>query len=189
MLGEGGHTPFADYWATLLWKRLMGERVLAIGGDDEPNRTVRAYAHCLARVPVQDAAKGGVALAIINMQNASVQIDIGVSSLSAADAGQATANASGVLARMLTWQQQQQQQQQQQPREPVLHREVYRLGTVEGVFTGHRATLNGVELSVGSGGVLPALAPTWELAAALLHLEPLSVSFVVLPTANVAGCV
>jgi heparanase 1 len=152
VLGAGGHTPFPDYWATLLWKRLMGGRVLEIVGDDAPGRTIRAYAHCLARVPARDAGNGGLAVAIINMQNASARVDV------------ATEN-----------------QQQQQ-------REVYRLGTVEGVFTGHHATLNGAELLVGAGGVLPTLRPTIETAGTELLLEPLSVTFVALPHANAKAC-
>jgi heparanase 1 len=165
VLGDGGRTAFPDYWATVLWKRLMGKRVLAITGDDAPGRTVRTYAHCLARVPARDAANGGIALAVINMQNTSVHVDI--STDRSRVKGQTTSA----------------QQQQQQPR-----REIYRLGTVEGVFTGHRATLNGVELLVGAGGMLPTLTPTIEAAEGPLKLEALSVSFVVLPDADAKGC-
>ena len=164
VLGDGGRTPFPDYWATVLWKRLMGRRVLAITGDDALGRTVRTYAHCLARVPARDAADGGIALALINMQNASVQLRI--STDHSVDEGATSA-----------------QQRQQQPR-----REVYRLGTAEGVFTGHRTTLNGVELLVATGGVLPPLTPTIEAAEKPLKLEALSISFVVLPDANAKGC-
>jgi heparanase 1 len=37
--------PRPDYWASLLWKRLMGDRVLAVGNPHEGKR-LRAYAHC-----------------------------------------------------------------------------------------------------------------------------------------------
>lgn len=164
VLGNGGRTAFPDYWATLLWKRLMGQRVLAITGDDAPRRTIRTYAHCLARVPARDAGSGGIALAIINMQNASIQVDISTDQIG--DEPQTLA-----------------QQRQQQPR-----REVYRLGTTEGEFTGHRTTLNGAELLVRTGGVLPILTPTIEAAEGPLKLAALSVSFVVLPGANAKAC-
>ena len=165
VLGDGGRAAFPDYWATVLWKRLMGNRVLAVAGQDAPGRTVRAYAHCMARVPATRTANGGIALAIINMQNTSVQVDI--STDRARDAAETHS----------------QQQWRQQP-----SREVYRLGTVEGVFTGHRATLNGVELLVGAGGVLPRLTPTIEDTAEPLQLEALSVNFVAMPDADAAGC-
>ena len=165
VLGDGGRTPFPDYWATVLWKRLMGNRVLAVTGQDASGRTVRAYAHCMARVPATRTANGGIALAIINMQNTSVQVDI--STDRARDAAETHS----------------QQQWRQQP-----YREVYRLDTAEGVFTGHRATLNGVELLVGAGGVLPRLTPTIEDTAEPLQLKALSVNFVAMPDADAAGC-
>ena len=159
VLGDGGRTAFPDYWASVLWKRLMGERVLAVTGDDARGRTVRAYAHCLARVPARDLTRGGIALAIINMQNTSVPVDISIDRMNAE---------TDTLSQQF--------------------REVYRLGTVEGVFTGHRATLNGVELLVGAGGVLPTLTPTIEAANGPLQLDPLSVNFVAMPDANASGC-
>ena len=159
MLGDGGRTAFPDYWASVLWKRLMGERVLAVTGDDARGRTVRAYAHCLARVPARDLTRGGIALAIINMQNTSVPVDISIDRMS---------SETDTLSQQF--------------------REVYRLGTVEGVFTGHRATLNGVELLVGAGGVLPTLTPPIEATNGPLQLDPLSVNFVAMPDANAPGC-
>lgn len=103
-------------------------------------------------------------MAIINMQNASIQVDISTDQIG--DEPQTLA-----------------QQRQQQPR-----REVYRLGTTEGEFTGHRTTLNGAELLVRTGGVLPILTPTIEAAEGPLKLAALSVSFVVLPGANAKAC-
>ena len=74
LLADNGRSPTPDFWATVLWKRLMGSRVLAVRGDDVAGRTVRVYAHCLARVPHRRFA-GGVALAVINLRNSSVALD------------------------------------------------------------------------------------------------------------------
>ena len=64
--------------------------------------------------------------------------------------------------------------------------QVYRLSTVEGLFTGHRTTLNGEELAL-SGAQLPALLPVVETAS-VMHMAPLSVAFVVFPDARAPGC-
>lgn len=50
--------PRPNYWAALLWKRLMGERVLDAA---QRNETMPIYAHCLRGV------SGGVALLAINL--------------------------------------------------------------------------------------------------------------------------
>src|SRR5262245_11314759 len=43
LLEEGTLNPNPDYWASVLWKRLMGSRVLSVQSGDP---LVRAYAHC-----------------------------------------------------------------------------------------------------------------------------------------------
>ena len=49
--------PNPDYWASLLWRRLMGTRVLAASS---PDPSIRIYAHCAADGP-------GVALVAVNI--------------------------------------------------------------------------------------------------------------------------
>jgi hypothetical protein len=51
-------TPRPNYWAALLWRKLMGTTVLNAGESPSPNLYV--YAHCLRGTP------GGVALLVIN---------------------------------------------------------------------------------------------------------------------------
>jgi heparanase 1 len=63
--------PNPDYWASLLWKRLMGRVVLAVhpAGDDP---AVRAYAHC-----TPDGG-GGMSLLVVNLhsdQHARVRVE------------------------------------------------------------------------------------------------------------------
>ena len=149
--------PTADYWATLLWKRLMGGRVLGIDGDDTPGRTLRGYAHCAAAKGDGGGGGGGsgVALAMVNLAASAVSIDLHVRDAVAT--------------------------QGQQPR-----REVYLLGTVEGVFTGNRTTLNGRELLL-SGTALPPMPPVVQ-EQGLFSMPPLSVAFVVLPDAHADAC-
>lgn len=58
LLDETTYEPRPDYWAALLWRRLMGTTVLDAGSPPAPNLYI--YAHCLRNEP------GGVALLVIN---------------------------------------------------------------------------------------------------------------------------
>jgi heparanase len=60
LLDERNFAPRPDYWAALLWRRLMGTIVLDPGGTETPG--LHLYAHCL-----RDKA-GGVALLAINTE-------------------------------------------------------------------------------------------------------------------------
>ena len=59
LLDEHGAVPRPNYWAAVLWKRLMGSTVLAAPASPAPE--LRIYAHCLVGKP------GGVALAALNL--------------------------------------------------------------------------------------------------------------------------
>jgi len=58
LLDEKTYEPRPNYWAALLWHRLMGATVLDAGSSPPPN--LHVYAHCLAK------RSGGVALLVIN---------------------------------------------------------------------------------------------------------------------------
>ena len=61
------HEPNPDYYATLLWQRLMGRSVLGVtrddGGEGEGDRDILVYSHCL------NGDNGGVAVLAINLSN------------------------------------------------------------------------------------------------------------------------
>jgi len=62
--------PRPNYWAALLWRRLMGEVVLDAGPNDGD---LHVYAHCLRSKP------GGVAIAAVNLsrtENAVLRLDV-----------------------------------------------------------------------------------------------------------------
>ena len=46
-LVDHDYNPCVDYWVSLLYKQLVGTKVLNVTGFLEYNRTVRAYAHCV----------------------------------------------------------------------------------------------------------------------------------------------
>jgi heparanase 1 len=61
MINDSTLAPNPDYWVSVLWKRLMGTKVLdtRIPGNET---YIRAYAHCAA-----DIAGGGAVYAVINL--------------------------------------------------------------------------------------------------------------------------
>jgi heparanase len=58
LLNEEDYKPRPNFWAAVLWRRLMGTTVLQPGTSPSPD--LHLYAHCLRGVP------GGVALLAIN---------------------------------------------------------------------------------------------------------------------------
>ena len=62
-------SPRPNYWAAVLWKRIMGTTVLA--SPKSPSPDVRIYAHCLA------GQKGGVGLTVLNTGAARQSIAVG----------------------------------------------------------------------------------------------------------------
>jgi hypothetical protein len=72
-IDEDTLTPRPNYWAALLWRRMMGTTVLDAGASEPP---VYVYAHCLRNQP------GGVAILAINAdRNASHEITLPEASL------------------------------------------------------------------------------------------------------------
>ena len=70
LLDDVTFEPYPDYWASLLWKQLMGPRVLDARVADL--RTVRAWAHC------SNQTEGGVALSVSNLGDEAQSVDIGI---------------------------------------------------------------------------------------------------------------
>jgi len=64
MLDCETHAPLPDYYAGILWSKLMGTGVLAVTSSMEPDaaRYVRAYAHCAAK------RTAAVTVLLINLQ-------------------------------------------------------------------------------------------------------------------------
>jgi hypothetical protein len=60
--------PRPDYWTAVLWRRLIGQRVLdAPAGTDS---LLRVYAHC-TRADAADARPGAVTLVVLNLDRSS----------------------------------------------------------------------------------------------------------------------
>ena len=68
VIDEKTFTPNADYWAALMWRRLVGTQVLD-AGPITPR--LHVYAHCLRGKP------GGVTLMAINLEPTSATLEAG----------------------------------------------------------------------------------------------------------------
>jgi heparanase 1 len=68
LVDEDTLAPRPDYWTAVLWRRLVGARVLdASAGEDS---LLRIYAHC-TRAGAPDATPGAVTVAVVNLDPAS----------------------------------------------------------------------------------------------------------------------
>ncbi|MFO7180625.1 MAG: hypothetical protein DIU78_018135 [Pseudomonadota bacterium] len=65
MLDDATLEPRPDYYASVLHKRLMGTRVLAVSRAEEKNPYVRLYAHCTAER--SRTAPGSVTVLVVNL--------------------------------------------------------------------------------------------------------------------------
>lgn len=136
LLDENTYEPRPNYWAALLWRRLMGTTVLDPGAALAPN--LHVYAQCLRNHP------GGVALLVINAdQTASQAIAVPAAS------------------------------------------ERYTLTAHE--LQDRNVQLNGIDLQLGDGDVLPEIKGA-ATRSGQLTFAPISITFLAIPKAHNASC-
>jgi heparanase len=73
LLAEPSLDPRPDYFTSVLWKRLVGPRVLDVAPPARP--TVRAYAHCAMSAA---APPGAVTVVLVNLEGAPVRVALGL---------------------------------------------------------------------------------------------------------------
>jgi len=73
------YNPCVDYWVSVLYKQLVGTKVLNVTGFLEHNRSVRAYAHCVNDENERGyESTGTIALFVLNMnetEQAEIQLE------------------------------------------------------------------------------------------------------------------
>jgi heparanase len=136
LLDESSFEPRPDYWAAVLWKRLMGTTVL--NPQAPTGAAVRVYAQCMKGVP------GGVAVVALNT-----------------DAKEKHALAISNPAERYT--------------------------ITSDALTSTAVSLNGTALHPGSDGSLPELKAQ-HVGAGTLQLDPVSATFLAIPSANNPVC-
>lgn len=69
-------TPWPDYWNSVLWKRLMGNKVLKVSVPEKESM-IRAYSHCTPEIDETGYSKGAVTALILNLdQNKETTVSI-----------------------------------------------------------------------------------------------------------------
>lgn len=69
MLNPETNDPLPDFFAGILWSRLMGTGVVhvTVAGEATPNATVRAYAHCTPEAPNSAFGSGDLTILLLNL--------------------------------------------------------------------------------------------------------------------------
>jgi heparanase 1 len=68
LLDKNTTEPYPDYYTALLFKRLMGQKILSVKVDSTIQQWIRAYASCTAP-DVEEVEEGAVTLAFLNINN------------------------------------------------------------------------------------------------------------------------
>lgn len=160
---DGLPTPHPDWYLALLWRQLMGDRVLRVDMNvsETLNETIAVHAWCSAAVPRlgvrnRDARGGSVTLGYLNLGKDSTRLHLGGGAASAAP-----------------------------------EREEFFLTAPGGDMQADAVLLNGVPLRVGRDGVLlegPRVRGRLVMSGAPLVLPPQSYGFVVLKSVDAPAC-
>lgn len=168
--------PNPDYYSALLWHRLMGKGVLAVGSNASP--FLRSYAHC-------SKGRAGITLLLINLSN---QTDFIIGVQNSMDMRLTVEeNISGEnsfmrgLKRSVSW-------VGSRASDEPMYREEYHLTAKDGNLRSRTMVLNGIPLELTEDENIPNLEPVRLDVNSPLYINPLSISFIVFPNFDAPAC-
>lgn len=168
--------PNPDYYSALLWHRLMGKGVLAVGSNASP--FLRSYAHC-------SKGRAGITLLLINLSN---QTDFIISVQNSMDMRLTVEeNMSGEnsfmrgLKRSVSW-------VGSRASDEPMYREEYHLTAKDGNLRSRTMVLNGIPLELTEDENIPNMDPVRLDVNSPLYINPLSISFIVFPNFDAPAC-
>uniref|UniRef100_A0A8C0JF86 Heparanase 2 (inactive) n=1 Tax=Chelonoidis abingdonii TaxID=106734 RepID=A0A8C0JF86_CHEAB len=159
-LVDQNFNPLPDYWLSLLYKRLVGPRVLAVHvaglqREPRPGRVIRdklrIYAHCSSSHS-HSYVRGSITLYIINLHRSRKKIKL-----------------VGAL------------------RDKLVHQYLLQPHGTDGLHA-RSVQLNGQLLAMADDGTLPELKPRPLRAGRTLVIPPLTMSFYVVKNVNALAC-
>lgn len=168
--------PNPDYYSALLWHRLMGKVVVAVGSNASP--FLRSYAHC-------SKGRAGITLLLINLSN---QTDFIISVQNSMDMRLTVEeNTSGEnsfvrgLKRSVSW-------VGSRASDEPMYREEYHLTAKDGNLRSRTMVLNGIPLELTEDENIPNMDPVRLDVNSPLYINPLSISFIVFPNFDAPAC-
>ncbi|KAJ6875108.1 heparanase-like protein 1 isoform X1 [Populus alba x Populus x berolinensis] len=168
--------PNPDYYSALLWHRLMGKVVVAVGSNASP--FLRSYAHC-------SKGRAGITLLLINLSN---QTDFIISVQNSMDMRLTVEeNISGEnsfvrgLKRSVSW-------VGSRASDEPMYREEYHLTAKDGNLRSRTMVLNGIPLELTEDENIPNMDPVRLDVNSPLYINPLSISFIVFPNFDAPAC-
>lgn len=163
--------PNPDMYSALLWKRLMGTRVLATTLKGYPQ--LRTYAHCQ-----QGTITGGLTLLLINLSNSTV--NVGANLLSHSKDEPMSHSDKKLKYHLIP--------KKFKASKPQRTRFEYHLSAPHQDLHSQIALLNGTPLEVTPSGDLPEMNPAVKDNSSPISVASLSIVFVVFPDAHVPIC-
>uniref|UniRef100_A0A1J3CN25 Heparanase-like protein 1 n=1 Tax=Noccaea caerulescens TaxID=107243 RepID=A0A1J3CN25_NOCCA len=174
LLEKGTFVPNPDYYSALLWHRLMGKGVLAVQKDGPPQ--LRVYAHC-------SKGREGVTMLLINLSNHSdftVSVSNGVNVFLNTESTKKK-SLLDTLKKSFSW-------IGRKASDGYLNREEYHLSPKDGDLRSKIMLLNGNPLEPTATGDIPNLEPVRHSVKSPVYINPLSISFIVLPAFDAPAC-
>ncbi|CAN7012450.1 unnamed protein product [Brassica rapa subsp. trilocularis] len=166
--------PNPDYYSALLWHRLMGKGVLGV--QTNASEYLRTYVHC-------SKGRAGITILLINLSKQTT-FTVGVSNgVKVVLQAESTKRRSFLetIKRKVSW-------VGKKASDGYLNREEYHLSPKDGDLRSKIMMLNGDPLEPTVTGDIPKLEPVRHGVKSPVYINPLSISFIVLPTFDAPAC-
>uniref|UniRef100_A0A1J3FN51 Heparanase-like protein 2 n=1 Tax=Noccaea caerulescens TaxID=107243 RepID=A0A1J3FN51_NOCCA len=174
LLEKETFVPNPDYYSALLWHRLMGKGVLGV--QTNASEYLRAYVHC-------SKGRAGITILLINLSKHTtftVGVSNGVKVILHAESMKRK-SLSETIKSKVSW-------VGNKASDGYLNRDEYHLSPKDGDLRSKIMLLNGNPLEPTATGDIPNLEPVRHSVQSPVYINPLSISFIVLPTFDAPAC-
>ncbi|ESQ31810.1 hypothetical protein EUTSA_v10003960mg [Eutrema salsugineum] len=174
LLEKETFVPNPDYYSALLWHRLMGKGVLGV--QTNASEYLRTYVHC-------SKGTAGITILLINLSKQTtftVGVSNGVKVILQAEPMKRKSFLETIKSKV-SW-------VGNKASDGYLNREEYHLSPKDGNLRSKIMLLNGIPLEPTITGDIPKLEPIRHGVKSPVYINPLSISFIVLPTFDAPAC-
>ncbi|KAH0934854.1 hypothetical protein HID58_011971 [Brassica napus] len=178
LLEKETFVPNPDYYSALLWHRLMGKGVLGV--QTNASEYLRTYVHCSKG---RLSSQAGITILLINLSKQTtftVGVSNGVKVVLQAESTKRRSFLETIKSKV-SW-------VGKKASDGYLNREEYHLSPKDGDLRSKIMMLNGDPLEPTVTGDIPKLEPVRHGVKSPVYINPLSISFIVLPTFDAPAC-